>query len=74
MEECQLHLFINRLKHPLLAIIAFFFPKKSQEVILSVFVFYFICMSPSIMKSLCNIHVCLPYIISSISRPCFPTY
>lgn len=29
MEECQLHLFINRLKHPLLAIIAFFF---SQEI------------------------------------------
>lgn len=66
-KDCQLHLLINRLKHPLLVINAFSL-KKSQEVIHSVFVFYFMCVSLSIVKPLCNMHGCLLYIHSSISR------
>lgn len=66
-KDCQLHLLINRLKHPLLVINAFS-SKNSQEVIPSVFVFDFICVSLSIVKPLCNMHGCLLYINTSISR------
>lgn len=66
-KDCQLHLLINRLKHPLLVINAFS-SKNSQEVIPSVFVFDFICVSLPIVKPLCNMHGCLLYINTSISR------
>lgn len=66
-KDCQLHLLINRLKHPLL-IINVFSLKKSQEVIPSVFVFYFMCVPLLIVKPLCNMHGCLLYINTSISR------
>lgn len=64
-KDCQLHLLIINLKHPLLVINAFSL-KKFQEVIPSVFVFYF--MSLPIVKPLCNMHGCLLYVNTSISR------